>query len=297
MRVFVTGATGWIGSAVVRELISAGHQVLGLARSEKGAEDLIAAGADVHRGSLQDMPSLESGASQSDGVIHLAFNHDFSNFAQNGADEQRAIRAIGAILEGSRRPLVVASGLALLAPGEVATERTTRSESLSFIPRDPEGAIAALAERGVRAAAVRLPPSVHGHGDHGFVPSVIRFAREKGVSPFIGDGLNRWPAVHRLDAARLFRLALEHGAEGGPFHAVADEGVPFKDIAAVIGRWLSLPVVSQPPEQAQAHFGWFAQFAAVDCPARSEVTRALLGWAPEQPELLADIDHAAYFAH
>ncbi|MEC4592860.1 MULTISPECIES: SDR family oxidoreductase [Nitrospirillum] len=295
MRVFVTGATGWVGSAVVADLIGAGHQVLGLCRAPDKAAALAAAGAEVHHGSLQDQESLKRGAEQADGVIHLAFNHDFTNFAQNGADERRAIAAIGEVLVGSDRPLVVTSGVALLAPGTLATEQTpTRPESEAF-PRNPEAAAAALRANGVRVTAVRLAPSVHGHGDHGFVPRLIQLAREKGVSPYIGEGVNRWPAVHRVDAARVFRLALERGAEGGPFHAIAEEGVPFRDIAAVIGRRLGVPVVSQTAEEAAQHFGWFTRFAAIDCPAASAHTRALLGWTPAQPGLLADLDHPAYF--
>lgn len=294
MRVFVTGATGWVGSAIVQDLLAAGHQVLGLCRSDEKAAALATAGADVHRGSLEDLDSLRAGAAKADGVIHTAFHHDFSKMVENGAQEQRAIEAIGAVLAGSDRPLVVTSGIALLAPGSLATETSTPRAAGAF-PRNPEAAVAALMAQGIRATAVRLPPSVHGHGDHGFVPRVIGFAREKGVSPYVGEGLNRWPAVHRLDAARVFRLALEQGTEGGPFHAVADEGVPFKEIAGVIGRRLNVPVVSQSPEQAADHFGWFARFAGVDCPASSDITRSRLGWAPQQPGLIADIDHPAYF--
>jgi nucleoside-diphosphate-sugar epimerase len=293
MRIFVTGATGFIGSATVSELIEAGHRVLGLARSDKGAASLAAAGAQVLRGSLEDLDSLRSGAANSDGVIHLAFIHDFSNYAASAETDRRAIETLGAALAGSDRPLVITSGTLLLQrKGSLANEN---DEAVPNFPRKSEDAAFALASQGVRVSVVRLPPSVHDDGDHGFVPSLFAIAREKGVSAYVGDGLNHWPAVHRLDAARLYRLAIEKGSTGSRYHGVADEGVVLRDIARVIGRHLNLPIVSKSPDEAAGHFGWMSHFVSIDCPASSVETQQQLGWRPTHPSLIADIGRRLYF--
>ena len=294
MRVFVTGASGFIGSAVLPELIGAGHQVVGLARSDASADAITASGARVQRGDLNDPDSLRAGAEEADGVIHLAYIHDFSQPVAAAQADLRAIETFGAALAGSDRPLVIASGVVGLAAGRVATEDDLPEGGVQ--PRVAAAQVALdLAARGVRSAVVRLAPTVHGEGDHGFIAALIGIAREKGVSGYIGSGENRWPAVHVQDAARLFRLTLEGAPAGSVVHGIADEGVPTREIAEVIGRHLDVPVVSVPGEAAEAHFGWLGRFFAADVPASSALTRQRLGWQPTHPGLLEDLEQGHYF--
>jgi nucleoside-diphosphate-sugar epimerase len=289
MRVFVTGANGFVGSAVVRELIDAGHQVLGLTRSPQGAQSLTAAGAQAHPGNLNDLESLRSGASAADAVIHLAFNHDFSKFKENCETDRRAIDTLGEVLAGSGRSLIVTSGLALLAQGDLATEEDPPVPTSDKYPRASEPAAVAFVPRGVRAMVVRLP-QVHDTTKQGFVTYGIQVAREKGAASYIGEGQNRWAAVHVKDAAHLYRLVLEKGQSGARYHAIAEEGVPAREIAEVIGRGLKVPATSIPAEQAAEYFGWLAPFAALDLKGSSARTRAQVGWEPTGPTLLADLE-------
>jgi nucleoside-diphosphate-sugar epimerase len=288
MRVFVTGATGFVGSAVVQELKAHGHQVLGLSRSETGVAQLEAIGVAAVLGTLDDHDVLTRSAAACDGVIHTAFNHDFSKFAENAQQDGRAIAVLGAALEGTTKPILVTSGTAMLAVGRMATEE---DRSGGHSPRISEPSADALVAKGVHASVVRLAPTTHGAGDHGFVPMLIGLAREKGVAAYIGEGDNRWSAVHRGDAARLYRLALERGAKGERYHAVAEEAVPMKTIAAAIGKGLGLPVESRPPE----HFGWFAMFAGMDAATSAAWTRETLGWSPTGSSLAEDLENAGYF--
>jgi nucleoside-diphosphate-sugar epimerase len=287
VRIFVTGATGFIGSAVVTELIEAGHEVVGLARSDQGAAALAAAGAIPHRGDLEDLDSLRAGAAGADGVIHTAFVHDFSRLADSGRIDLRAVEALGA----GGRPLVITSGTALVAAGRTATENDASDPAGAGSHRAPSEH-AALARGGV---VVRFPPSVHGEGDHGFVPVLIDVARTRGISAYVGDGTNRWAAVHRLDAARLFRLAVESAPAGSVLHGVGEEGVPTRAIAEVIGRHLDVPVASISADEALEHFGWIGRFFAIDVPASSAITQTTLGWRPTRPGLIADLEAGHYF--
>ena len=293
MPVFVTGATGFIGSTIVRKLIGAGHQVLGLARSDAGARLLTAAGAQVHRGDLEDLESLSTGAAKSDGVIHLAFNHDFSQFQKNADNDRKAIEAIGEVLLGTNRPFVVTSGTAIAAnvDGKPSTED---GPTAAWNPRAAsESAVKELTARGVNTSIVRLP-QVHDTRKQGLVPYVTAVAREKRVSAYIGDGSNRWPAAHLSDVARLYRLAFEKAELGAIYHAVDEEGVSMKSIAEALGRGLKVPVVSIKPEEAEAHFGWLGVFAGHDMPSSGALTQQKLNWKPTGPGLIADLDGMDY---
>jgi nucleoside-diphosphate-sugar epimerase len=294
MRIFLTGATGFIGSALVPELINAGHQVIGLTRSDAGAQALIAAGAEPHRGDLEDLESLRSGAAKSDGVIHCAFDHDFSNFIANCEKDRRAIEAIGDVLVGSDRPLVITSGTGMgnAAPGQPATEDHFNTDH-SNPRKSSELAGVTVADRGVNVSVVRLP-QVHDPVKQGLITWAVQIARDKGASAYIGAGLNRWPAAHVLDVARLYRLAIEKHEAGSRYHAVAEEGVSVQEIAEVIGQGLKIPVVSLSPQEAQTHFGWLAMFVGLDMPASSALTQQKLGWHPTGPSLIADLKQMRY---
>ncbi|MEO8609153.1 MAG: SDR family oxidoreductase [Chloroflexota bacterium] len=293
MKVFVTGASGFVGSAIVQELIGEGHQVVGLARSDKSAASVAAAGAEVLRGDLDDLDSLRRGAAAADGVIHCAFKHDFANFAASAEADRCAIETIGAVLAGSNRPFIVTAGTPGLVEGRVVTEDDVADPGIG---RFSEVAALLLAAQGVRVSVLRLPRSVHGEGDQGFVPMLITLARQKGVSAYPGDGSSRWPAVHRLDTARLFRLALESAPTGARLHAVGDDGIAVRDIAGVIGRHLNLPVSSVPLSEADEHFGPFiGRIFGYDCPSTSTLTQQRFDWHPTQPGLLADLEQGHYF--
>ncbi len=294
MRIFITGASGFIGSAVVPELIRSGHSVIGLARSDASAAALRAAGAEVHRGDLNDPDSLRAGAAESEGVIHLGFIHDFNNYEASLRTDLRAMETVGGVLEGSDRPFVIASGTLGLAPGRIATEDIPFDATMHSRLANAVVALR-LAQRRVRVSFVRLSPTVHGKGDHGFIKRLIDIARERSASGYIGDGTSRWNAVHRLDAAPLFRLALEEAPAGSVLHAVADEGVASRKIAEIIGAKLGLPVVSIAPEDAAAHFGWLGRFFAIDQPASSAITRERFGWTPTHPGLIEDLEAGHYF--
>jgi nucleoside-diphosphate-sugar epimerase len=294
VRIFVTGASGWIGSAVVPELLDAGHQVLGLARSDSAAARVAGLGADVQRGDLNDLDSLRAGAAAADGVVHLGYSHDFTRMEEAARMDLAAITTIGAQLAGTGGPFVVASGVLGLASGRAATEADLPDPAVHPRIAGIQAALA-LRERGVRASSMRFAPTVHGAGDHGFIAVLVGIAREQGCSAYIGDGDNHWSAVHRLDAAHLVRLAVDAAPAGAAVHAVAEEGVPTRAIAEAIGRGLDLPVVSVSADKAAAHFGWMARFFGTDARASNAATRELLGWQPARPGLLADLDAGHYF--
>lgn len=293
MRVFLTGASGFIGSAIVQELISAGHQVVGLVRSEASAKILTEAGAEPLMGSLDDLDGLKRGAEAADAVIHTAFIHDFSNYAASAQADKQAIETLGAALAGSNRPLIVTGGVLGLTPGH--GDLITEDDAAAPMPRASEASAMALTDSGIRTGVIRLAPSVHGPNDHGFVPTLIQVAREKGVSAYIGDGSNRWPAVHRLDAARLYRLAIEKGTVGSRYNGIAEEGIPFREIAEAIGKQLNVPVVSISPDEAAGHFGWIGNFAKFNSPVSNQKTREQLGWEPTHPGLIEDLNAGFYF--
>lgn len=295
MRVFVTGATGFVGSAIVQELTNNGHQVIGLARSDKAAKSLLDVGVEVHQGDLEELESICRGAALADAVIHTGFNHDFSKFKENCEKDKNAIEALSSVFAGSDRQLIITSAIGILPKGQIVTEETLPVPGPNANPRiASEEAVASAIARGAKVSVVRLPPSVHGEGDHGFVSNLIDIASAKGIAAFVGEGENTWPAVHRLDAAHLFRLVLEKG-DAGVYHAVAEEGVPFREIANVIGRRLNMPVVSKTLEEANNYFTWFTHFAMMDIMASSDITRRQLGWHPTQPGLMEDLNSAAYF--
>ena len=294
MNIFVTGATGFVGSAIVLDLLGAGHRVLGLARSDEGARSLIAAGAEAHRGDLEDLEGLRRGAAMADGVIHAAFNHDFSRFAENAEADRCAIAAIGDVLAGSDRPFIVTAGLPLAPPGRPATEDDA-PPAPGGSPRVSEQAATALVARGAHVSVVRMS-QVHDQDKQGLATYMIEVARAKGVSAYVGTGLNRWPAVHRLDAARIYRLALAKGSAGAKYHAVTEEGVPVREIAEAIGRGLRMPTVAMPPDEATGHFGWLAFPVGMDAPASGSLTQQRLGWHPTQkPGIVADLDRSNAF--
>lgn len=296
MRVFVTGASGWVGSSVTRQLIGRGHEVVGLARSDKSADVIAATGAAVLRGDLTDLDSLASGAKNADAVIHCGFIHNFSDFGRSVEVDKQAIETLGTALAGTDRPLLVTFGTAGMAFGRPSTEEDEPNPEVYQGPaRVSEQVGLAQAEKGVRAGVVRLPPTVHGRGDHGFIATIVNIARQKGASAYVGTGENRWPAVYRDDAAAVYVLALEEGVRHPRYHAVADEGVPFRQIAEVIGRKLNLPVISVAREQAGEHFGWMGNFAQFDAPSSAKLTAEWLGWRPTGPSLLEDLEEGSYF--